>query len=222
MLDYKQAYTATGYSSSSYKGNNLANIAAYTWNYKNNTTINSGYGSNTWSTSLLNKTNLNKNFITNIGADWATKIAETTWKVGGNSYANIRDAVPSVAYQNEIVSPVTTNATDNATTYSAKVGLMYASDYGFAATPIAWTTILDNYDYEAIINVNWMYMGLYEWTISRSAGYSYMAFGVNYHGNVYDYGVGNGAFGVRPVFYLSSSVNYVSGSGTAADPILVN
>ena len=76
--DYGQAYTATGEGSSNYKGNNLANIAAYTWNYKNNTTINSGNGSNTWSTSLLNKTNLNKNFITNIGADWAAKIAETT------------------------------------------------------------------------------------------------------------------------------------------------
>ena len=80
--DYKQAYTAAGYSSSNYKGNNLANIAGYYWNYKNNISINSRQGSNTWSTSLLNKTNLNKNFITNIGVDWAAKIAETTWKVG--------------------------------------------------------------------------------------------------------------------------------------------
>ena len=221
--DYEQAYTAGSDDNSNYKGNNLANIAGYTWNYKNNTTINSGYGSNTWSTSLLNKTNLNKNFITNIGADWATKIAETTWKVGGNSYANIRDAVPSVAYQNEIVSPVTTNATDNATTYSAKVGLMYASDYGFAATPIAWTTILDNYDYngEAIINVNWMYMGLHEWTISRDADSSDRAFQLIGNGSL-NFGQTNSPLGVRPVFYLSSSVNYVSGSGTAADPILVN
>ena len=135
--DYKQAYTATGYSSSNYKGNNLANIAGYSWNYKNNTTINSGYGSNTWSTSLLNKTNLNKNFITNIGADWAAKIAETTWKVGGNTWSNIGTQPAKTAYQNEIVSPVTTNTTDNTTDYSAKVGLMYESDYGFAASPSA-------------------------------------------------------------------------------------
>ena len=219
--DYSMMYTKNGRNDSRYKGNNLANIAGYAWNYKNNT--NNVYGSNTWSTSLLNKTNLNKNFITNIGADWATKIAETTWKVGGNSYANIRDAVPSVAYQNEIVSPVTTNATDNATTYSAKVGLMYASDYGFAATPIAWTTILDNYDYngEAIINVNWMYMGLHEWTISRDADSSDRAFQLIGNGSL-NFGQTNSPLGVRPVFYLSSSVNYVSGSGTAADPILVN
>ena len=220
--DYKQAYTATGYSSSNYKGNNLANIAAYTWNYKNNTTINSGYGSNTWSTSLLNKTNLNKNFITNIGADWAAKIAETTWKVGGNTWANIGTQPAKTAYQNEIVSPVTTNSTDSATEYSAKIGLMYASDYGFAAAPSAWTTQLGSYNGEAIKNVNWMYMGLLEWTISRRADDDCDAFNVDYSGIVNLSSVGRNAFGVRPVFYLSSSVNYVSGSGTAADPILVN
>ena len=219
--DYKQAYTATGYSSSSYKGNNLANVAAYTWNYKNNTTINSGYGSNTWSTSLLNKTNLNTNFITNIGADWAAKIADTTWKVGGNTGANIQSQPAKTAYQNEIVSPVTTNTTDNATEYSAKVGLMYASDYGFAAAPSAWTTQLSSYNGEAIKNVNWMYMGLLEWTISRNASVAYYVFNVYSTGNV-DLDRAKYAFGVRPVFYLSSSVNYASGSGTAADPILVN
>ena len=219
--DYKQAYTATGYSSSNYKGNNLANIAGYSWNYKNNTTINSGYGSNTWSTSLLNKTNLNKNFITNIGADWAAKIAETTWKVGGNTWSNIGTQPAKTAYQNEIVSPVTTNTTDNTTDYSAKVGLMYESDYGFAASPSAWTATLEKYNGEAIISVNWMYMGLYEWTISRSADYAYYVFSVLSIGDV-DYNYANGAFAVRPVFYLTSSVNYVSGSGSATDPIMVN
>ena len=219
--DYQQAYTATVYSSSSYKGNNLANVAAYTWNYKNNTTINSGNGSNTWSTSLLNQTNLNQNFITNIGADWAAKIAETTWKVGGNTWANIGTQPAKTAYQNEIVSPVTTNTTDNATTYSAKVGLMYASDYGFAAAPSAWTTGLSSYNGEAIKNVNWMYMGLMEWTISRSVDHASSVFGVYSAGNVHDDDAAH-AFGVRPVFYLTSSVTYVEGDGTQSSPIRIN
>ena len=219
--DYKQAYTATGYDSSNYKGNNLANIAGYTWNYKNNTTINSGYGSNTWSTSLLNKTNLNKNFITNIGTDWAAKIDMITWKVGGNTWANIGTQPAKTAYQNEIVSPVTTNATDNATTYSAKVGLMYASDYGFAAAPSAWTANLNTYNGEVIKNVNWMYMGLLEWTISRNVDNAYNVFGVNNTGIANDRDA-NDAHAVRPVFSLTSSVNYVSGSGSATDPIVIN
>ena len=219
--DYSKMYTANNWDNSAYKGNNLANIAGYTWNYKNNTTINSGYGSNTWSTSLLNKTNLNKNFITNIGADWAAKIADTTWKVGGNTYANIGTQPAKTAYQNEIVNPVTTNSTDSATEYSAKIGLMYASDYGFAAAPSAWATQLSSYNGEAIKNVNWMYMGLYEWTISRIADYAFPVFRVDYAGFVGNNNAGL-ACGVRPVFYLTSSVNYASGSGTAADPILVN
>ncbi len=219
--DYSKMYTANGWDNSAYKGNNLANIAGYTWNYKNNTTINSGWGSNTWSTSLLNKTNLNKNFITNIGAEWANKIDMTTWKVGGNTWLNIGAQPAKTAYQNEIVNPVTKYSTDNKTEYSAKIGLMYVTDYGFAAAPSAWTAKLENYEDAAIKNVNWMYMGLYEWTISRNADRAYYVFGVLSTGIV-SYDRADNAYGVRPVFYLSSSVNYASGSGTAADPILVN
>ena len=211
--DYKQAYTATGYDSSNYKGNNLANIAAYNWNKT---------GQNTWSLSNLNKTNLNTNFITNIGADWAAKIAETTWKVGGNTGANIYDQPAKTAYQNEIVNPVTTNSQDNKTEYSAKIGLMYSSDYGFAADPSAWTTNLIDYDGTAIKSVNWMYMGLSEWTISRLADNSSSALNVYNTGHVGNGGVGDFAYGARPVFSLTSSVNYVSGSGSASDPIIIN
>ena len=214
--DYKQAYTATGLDSSNYKGNNLANVAAYNWNKSNQ---------NTWSLSNLNKTNLNKNFITNIGPDWAAKIAETTWKVGGNTWANIGTQPAKTAYQNEINNPVTTNSQDNKTEYSAKIGLMYVSDYMYAASQDKWTLVGNGSattDYRAATSVNWMYMGLYEWTISRLADGSYGAFRVNSTGDVLNSGVGGNAFGARPVFSLTSSVNYVSGSGTAADPITIN
>ena len=215
--DYKQAYTATGNASSTYKGNNLANIAAYNWNKSNQ---------NTWSLSNINKTNLNQNFITNIGDDWANKIDMTTWKVGGNTWANIGTQPAKTAYQNEIVNPVTTNSQDNKTEYSAKIGLMYVSDYMYAAPQDKWTLVGYNSDaskdYRAAISVNWMYMGLYEWTISRCADNSSNAFSVDNTGSVDGYYVGYGAYGVRPVFNLSSSVNYVSGSGTAADPYKVN
>ena len=176
---------------------------------------------NTWSTSSLN-TYLNNEFITTFDETTKGKIADTTWKVGGNTGANIKYQPAKTAYQNEIVSPVTTNATDNATTYSAKVGLMYASDYGFAAAPSAWTANLNTYNGEAIKNVNWMYMGLYDWTISRNADNLSSAFCVVNTGMVDSGYVGGYAFGARPVFNLTSSVNYVSGSGTATDPILVN
>ena len=213
--DYKGQYT---YGNSTYKGNNYANIASYYWNNSTQT--------NTWSESVLNKTNLNTNFITNIGSEWANKIATTTWKVGGNTWENVGDTVPATAYQNEIVNPVTTNTTDNATEYSAKIGLMYVSDYGYAAEPSAWTRKLsydsgNGYSNAAVTSVNWMYMGLYEWTLSLYADNSGDAFRVNGDGFVYYGGVyGNNA--VRPSFNLESSITYVSGSGSASDPMVIN
>ena len=204
-------------SNSTYKGE-LTTINRYYWN---NSTE-----KNTWSESNLNKVNLNTNFINNIRSEWAAKIAETTWKVGGNTLANITSKTPSVVYQNEITNAVTTNTTDNKTEYSAKIGLMYVSDYGFAAAPSAWTANLNTYNGEAIKNVNWMYMGLLEWTISRRADSSDDVFFVYYFGGV-SYGrVGgdyvDGDFGVRPSFNLLSSITYVSGSGSANDPIVIN
>ena len=215
--DYSQTYKEWGMDST-YKGTygDGERIGVYYWNYKA-----TGSATNTWSTSLLNKTNLNTNFINNIGTTWANKIATVTWKVGGNTYANISDVVPATTYQNEIVNPVTTNTTDNATTYSAKIGLMYVSDYGFAASPDAWTLTMSSYNNTTATNNNWMYMGLYEWTISRTADYSYIAFFVGNDGGVSNNGVYS-SYGVRASFSLESSVSYVSGSGSMSDPIVIN
>ena len=205
-------YTSSSTPNSTYYKGSLTSIDTYYWN---NVTK-----ENTWSESNLNKINLNTNFINSIGNTWANKIATTTWKVGGNTFDNIVKSVPSVAYQNEIVAPA-----EN-TTYDAKIGLMYASDYGFAASPSAWTTTLYNYDGNdakgtSIKTINWMYMGYYDWTISRSSAYSYGAFFVVNDGLVINYHVSY-FNGVRPSFNLSSSITYVSGSGSAVDPILIN
>ena len=213
-------YCGSSTPSTSYYKGSLTTINTYYWNYKA-----TGSATNTWSTSLLNKTNLNTNFINNIGTTWANKIATVTWKVGGNTYANIREVVPSVAYTNEITNPDATNSTDNATTYSAKIGLMYVSDYGFGAVPEAWATTIYNYNGSVngstIRSQNWMHMGYVDWTISRSSDYSGGAFGVNGNGYVNYYDVDN-LNGVRPSFNLLSSTTYVSGSGSMSDPVRIN
>ena len=212
-------YASSGTPNSSYYKGGLTSINTYYWNYK---ATNSA--TNTWSTSLLNKTNLNTNFINNIVTTWADKIATVTWKVGGNTYANISESVTKTTYQNEVVNPVTTKTTDNATTYSAKIGLMYASDYGFGAVPEAWTTTLINYDGSvngsSIRLQNWMHMGLNEWTISRSSDSSGGVFYVYGRGVVSNDYV-NYSYGVRPSFNLESSVSYVSGSGSMSDPVRI-
>ena len=202
---------------STYKGE-LTTINRYYWNLSTQT--------NTWSESSLNKVNLNTNFINNIRSEWASKIDTTPWKVGGNTWANIGTSVPATAYQNEIVNPVTTNTTDSKTEYKAKVGLMYVSDYGFAAAPSAWTLVGwdsdSTKDYRTATSINWMYMGLDEWLISRNADGSGSAFLVDNYGRVSYGSVSGDNYGVRPSFNLLSSVTYVSGSGTSSDPIRIN
>ena len=172
---------------------------------------------NTWSTSRLN-TYLNGEFKNTFDETAKDKIAETTWKVGGNTEDNISKQPANTAYQNEVVNPVS----EQISSINAQIGLMYARDYGFAAAQSAWTTNLYDYDGTAIKSANWMYMGLREWTISRLSGYSNDAFSVDESGFVTGRNLVTNARGVRPVFYLKSSVNYVSGSGEATDPITIN
>ena len=212
LLGTGGGYTSSTSAKSSYSGytGSFTTVNEYKWNSS---------AKNTWSTSLLNKTNLNTNYITylnNINTKWANMIETTTWKVGGNTGSNIITVVPKTAYTNEITSPVTTNTTDSATIYSAKIGLMYVSDYGFAASSSAWSTALTSYN--SYISINWMYLGMYEWTISRMSDYSSFVFLVYWDGSFTANGVSED-FVVRPVFYLKSSVTYSSGSGTSSDPI---
>ncbi len=207
--DFSQEYTSNYFSGE--QGESPSSNSLYYWN---------NAGTNTWSASKLNTVNLNTNFTTNIGTAWANKIATTTWKVGGGTYANLRDAVPKTAYQYEVGSSAST------TTYDAKIGLMYVSDYYYSASPSAWTLVGYNSDYTksyaSAKGENWLYGGGWDWTISRSSGSSNFAFHVYYYGNVYSNRVNDYLYGVRPSFSLLSSTTYVSGSGSMSDPVRIN
>ena len=214
--DFSQEYTSNYFSGE--QGESPSSNSLYYWNYATRT--------NTWSESNLNKINLNTNFVNNIGTIWAKKIATTTWKVGGGTYANIVTSVPKTAYQNEVGSSAST------TTYEAKIGLMYVTDYYYSASPSAWTLVGYNSsdatkDYRFSKGENWLYGGGWDWTISRDSDVSGDAFGVGRNGRV-DYGgdvnndIADDDRGARPSFSLLSSTTYVSGSGTQSDPIRIN
>ena len=207
--DFSQEYTSNYFSGE--QGESPSSNSLYYWN---------NAGTNTWSASKLNTVNLNTNFTTNIGTAWANKIATTTWKVGGGTYANLRDAVPKTAYQYEVGSSAST------TTYDAKIGLMYVSDYYYSASPSAWTLVGYNSDYTksyaSAKGENWLYGGGWDWTISRNSVDSSIAFYVSRDGLVDISYVRNSVSGVRPSFSLLSSTTYVSGSGSMSDPVRIN
>ena len=208
--DYSNTYSGSGSSGTNKGSNTTTEIGVYYWN--NNTS------DNTWSESRLNTINLNQNYINKIdenGTKWSEKISDHTWKVGGNTSSKIYNVIVPNTYTNEITSPA-----EN-TTYDAQVGLMYVSDYGYAAAPSAWTTTLFNYDGSSVKSVNWMYMGLYEWTIARRTDNSNDAFFVHRGGYVFHYNVPYN-YAIRPVFYLTADTLYKSGDGSISSPIIIN
>ena len=79
--------------------------------------------SNDWASTSLNET-LNSTFKTEKLSGFEDKIANVTWRTSGYSSSDI---TAKTAYTGEI-----TNATK---THTAKIGLMYPSDYGYATIP---------------------------------------------------------------------------------------
>lgn len=200
-----------------YFGNNYENIAVYFWNYKNDTSINSGYGSNDWNTSLLNKTNLNTNFINYIGKNWSSKIATTKWQIGGNTWKAIGFSTPYNVYDKEILNPI-----ENVL-YEAKIGLPYMSDFFYTAEQKYWTELVrddinNTNDYRKFEKELWINLGLIEWSITPDKSNGQVIF---QYKRVFS---GTGAFDgrlIRPTFYLDTTVNYSSGDGSKSNPIRI-
>lgn len=203
--DYStKTYTKSKYTT--YLGE-LSTIATFYWNSDTENTL--------WNESALNTVNLNVNFLNNIGTRWSNIISTHVWKIGGNTENNIASVDVLTAYSSEITNPA------GDATYQSKIGLMYVSDYGYAALPSAWSTTLDNYNDAIIINSNWMYMGLHEWTITPNSRYTDSTFYISYHGDVSNRD-SNMYSAIRPVFYLTSDTVYSGGNGTASTPYLIN
>ena len=213
-------YTSTTSPGSYYKGSQ-STIYYYYWNRN---------GSNIWSASQLNTVNLNTNYINylnNQNEKWPNMIETTTWQVGGNTYYDIVATTSKKSvYLNELVSPA-----ENIM-YDALIGLMYVSDYYYAASPTYWiyagfSANGSSQDYRAATGNNWMYMGYYDWTISRRTGDREIAFRVLTDGSIAGSGLVNGDMygtifgGIRPVFYLKSNVALTSGDGSQNSPFRV-
>lgn len=162
-----------------------------------------------WQYSKLNTINLNTNFINNIGIMWANKIVVNTWKVGNVISVEVESGIPSVVYNKEI------NNINDTTTYDAKIGLHYLSDYGFAASPSAWNTILSSYG--SYSTSNWLISTNESvWSITHTDTKAFD------NGTSISCITPSNQRNVRPTFYLNSSVLYISGTGTISNPIRIS
>ena len=149
---------------------------------------------------------------TGIRSDYARgMIQEANWY--STAYSSISNAPTTYTYD---ITTTTSN--------TGYIGMMYASDYGYAvqASDCARTISLGSYSGGTngltCAGKNWLRLGEYEWTISRNS--SNNSWHVYFNGDVTPANVNYG-LAIRPVLYLKSSVYYVSGSGSYDDPIVI-
>ncbi|MDE6284468.1 MAG: hypothetical protein K2M17_01835 [Bacilli bacterium] len=205
--EYSYPYSQTSWGSAFYKGKKgLDNVGTVFWNHQeeNNST-------NTWENSQLNTINLNTNFYNTL-QDWQSKIVTTNWQVDGFT---TQEANAKTVIEEEIKG--STNTT------SSKIGLMYASDYYYAASPNYWDKLGysgddTEQDYRSAAADNWLYMGLYEWLLAPKKGTTNKAYHLNHAGYIDSHNVNENSVAVRPVFYLNQNVGYAGGTGSLTEP----
>ena len=104
------------------------------------------------------------------------------------------------------------------------VGLMYPSDYGYAAGKSCVNgTSLSLYN-EGCMNKDWLYISnTDQWLMSPDPQYSGSVFYVASSGSVDSNSISSvGVRSVRPVFFLNSSASISEGEGTSAAPYILS
>ena len=190
------------------------------WSTTKDTTTSSW---NNWVTGTLN-TYLNNDYYNTLSSDAQNMIGTAKYYLGGyKSYPSITaDTMWQYERKNETnrtgyyygTNPIMQNDA------SKKIALMYASDYGYAASKSCTSNL---YDYDASANCktsnNWLDKSQDEWLLPQYSGNSSGAFFVRSSGDVTYGGVVNGGeYAVRPVLYLSSNVKISGGEGTSQKP----
>ena len=228
------AYYGPYGSESTYKGNStyLGKVTRYYWNREQN---NSGDNTNDWSKSNLNTENLNKYFLDEYlkpkdDGKWYNMIEEHSWITAGVNWTKIKMQNAKTIYLNEIVNlDVGTALTSAVPEVTARVGLMYISDYMYGASQEHWSKAGNNNginDYSESKSNNWIYMGLGEWLITRQVESPNRALTVHVYGLVSDGYVyednPNYNVTIRPIVYLKPDVKIFAGSGTSNDPYIIS
>ena len=107
--------------------------------------------------------------------------------------------------------------------WDGMVGLMYPSDFGYAAGNTC-VTGTDPYNYDGgCYKKDWLNdTSNNQWLMSPGSGYSNRAFNVHSSGFVFINDNVDNAFSARPVFYLNSSASISEGEGTSAAPYILS
>ncbi len=154
-------------------------------------------------------------------------VDNTKWHLGGITFDEYDTATVGIYYSKEHADKVYDK---NPTTWNGKVGLMYASDYGYATgggegkqRSECLTQDLYHWNasgFEDCYKNDWLYYpSNYQWLMNPYASNDNYAARADYNGFVSSYYyVYPNNYRIRPVLYLKSDVKIVSGTGTKENP----
>ena len=174
-------------------------------------------GSNNWARPATLNTELNTTYLNSLDSTAQSMIGNTKYYLGGYNTPNVQKDV-MYQYERKINGSTYYNGS-NPNNFIGKLALMYASDYGYAASDECTQNLFD-YDNATCKNNNWLYnIKVSEWILPQNASNSNNAFYVSSVGNAGIYGnVSNVQLAVRPVLYLTSSAQITGGNGTSSSP----
>ena len=199
--------------------------------YWNTTKVTSTSTYNNWTGATLN-TELNTTYLNSLTSEAKNMIGNTKYYLGGKNPTS-NDGYTDTPLQFYSYERKTKNTTSNEFYYGTnpnswvgKLGLMYLSDYGYASSNCENKKIWDNNsssnDIRACNGTNWLYnIKVNEWILPQLASESSYGFIVNSVGSARINGVNFNPFAVRPVLYLTSSVQITGGNGTSTDPYVI-
>ena len=166
-----------------------------------------------------------------IKSNYQNMISESVWNIGGNTFNNPNTppyGLPLLDQYNKERGTITYQ-NSRPTTWTGKVGLIYASDYGYASTNsecrenlragVKYDTSNNSWDYlnGKCKTDNWLAKSSWYWTVSPYSGYSDLVFGVYGDGTVNDFSAYDSG-DVFPAVFLKSDVVIAGGTGNEKDP----
>ena len=150
-----------------------------------------------------------------IDSNYRSYIEDVTWYLYGYTGKGLSKQNFYLCERGSYDGCTSANSGEYDTSTTGKIGLMYISDYMYASGYYSSDdTKTGSSSYYG--NQNWLYDGS-EWMITPRSDSAYPAFSVLYLGYLNSFNTYIG-YGVRPTFYLKSSVQISGGKGTIDDP----
>ena len=167
--------------------------------------------SNNWETGELHDY-LNGDYYNSINSTYRNMISKEVYYLGGTNSSSL---TASEFYDIERSNAVYLG---NLTSIKQYIGLMYPSDYGYAAGSSCLSIDLSNYN-SSCKNSDYLFIGgASEWLQTPNSQYYFYAAMLGFQGFVYMTSETVGTNPSRPVLYLASETQITEGDGSQSNP----